>query len=234
MPITLRMLPFVAATCLFASVAAANDSVDFRATAEIRSELVQRGLAYADGDAVGLVAASVDWRSGLFAGADVFSSISDSSRTLRDGWTAYAGWFRPLGDNSALAFSVRRYGFGGTFGGHWDFDEFRADWHISRNVTLSLNRSEDYYGRRYAVWVPELGLAYDLNERVSVSGETGMAFADGEALIDEYWYARAGLSIALQRFHVAFDMIHGSDEFEFLGLSDPAGTRAVISLGISY
>ena len=216
---------------LWEPVAAADYSIG----AELASEIVHRGFAYGDQTPAGLVAVGVDWDNGWFIGAEGFDAAGSEAQSLERGSSWYAGWFKPLANNEALGLSVRRYRFGGRFGPLWDFDEWRADWHVSRRTTVSISYSDDYYGRDAAVWLPEISFASDLSDRVTVHSDLGFAVADRESMFDETWYVRVGVRAAFDALQLGLDLFAADNDIDRrTGFPDVAGTRAVISIGFAY
>ena len=201
---------------------------EISAEAHVFSEVVDRGIALTDGEAA--LGASLTWdsSSGLFAGGGAFYSDGSPWRASRTrNYQAFVGWFRELGEARALEVSAFRSKFPDVE--NWDYNEFRADYHLNPEVSVTLAWSPDYYGRgaesliTAGSWRPELSdSAYLL-----LSGGAGRLASPLDTTI---YFGQVGIGYRAGRFDTALSVSMVDSDTEQIFFTDDT----TIALRLSY
>ena len=91
-----------------------------------------------------------DFESGWFVGGGGYYADGDpSGLNLSRSFDVHAGWFRTVGDDSAVELSLKRIEFVDV--ADWNYTELRADYHFNSEFSLMLAWAPEYYGQAETV-----------------------------------------------------------------------------------
>ncbi|MEM6512836.1 MAG: hypothetical protein AAF660_07480 [Pseudomonadota bacterium] len=180
----------------FSAAASASESVEIHAF----SQVVHRGADISnDRPAVG-ISGSYDFQSGWFiGGGGYFADGEPSGLSLTRNLNAHIGYFRSLGNDSALEVSISRNEFIDV--ADWSYAELRGDWHVNRSFAVMLAYSPDYYGRAAAV---NAGLTFrpTITDRAYLLASAGVGRVGGDIDTDIGWLEIGG-GISAGRFDLS-------------------------------
>lgn len=135
-------LVLLTAILIATSPVGAGETIDVHAF----SDAVHRGAGLTDGNPGLGFSASWDFESGWFLGGGGYYAGGDpSGLNLSRSFNVNAGWFRTLGDDSAVELSLKRAEFVDIE--NWNYTELRADYHVNAELGLMLAWAPDYYGQ---------------------------------------------------------------------------------------
>ncbi len=177
----------------------ANTTVaDASLVGQLFSEVTHRGAALTDGEPALAAAVSWDTASGWFLGADGYRARRDtSSADLGASIAGHVGWFRELPRQRALELSVAHRAF--PEADRWDYQELRADLHLSRDAAITLAWSPDYYGREAESWLLDGTWRLRFTDRAYASLRGGVGHLGGY-VDSEYLWGEAGIGYAIGGF----------------------------------
>ncbi len=222
MPTLNKLTVALVAVCIACS-ARANPSL----FGQLFSDVTHRGAALTDGEPAVGAAISLDTASGWFLGADGYRARRNSSGAdLGSSVAGHVGWFKELSQQRALELSLAHRSFTGIDG--WDYQELRADFHVSRDAAMTLSWSPDYYGRDAESLLLDGTWRLRLSDRAYASVRGGVGYLGGY-LDSEYLWGEVGIGYAVKSFDVTVlatalteeiaTLLHSSDHTVALRIS---------------
>ena len=203
-----KRLALTLSLAFFASSLSAAPSV----SVGLNSSELLGGINLSDDSPSATVEADWSFSNGAFVGLDCYASNADLSVSINTGCDVFAGYFKEIGEKSALSAEFTHHVYSDGFGGDWDFSDITLNFHPNQNSIISLNFAEDWLNRGYDTQSIEATTLFSLTPDFNATLSAGVISTRDSDRVSSLSHAKASLSYFIDRWQLEAGLVHSDED----------------------
>jgi len=173
------------------------------------------GINLTDDQPTAIASADLSFDNGLFSRLDCHAADSDDDRSLRQGCDLSLGYFTILNEKQALSFEVTQHEYSRGMSRGWDFTEFRANWHVNTQSTVSVTFANDWLRRGFNIFSLQGDFNQPITDRLNANFFVSASSLDDSNFgVSQLFHAKASLQYSWQRWSAQASIIANDSAHE--------------------
>ncbi len=136
--------------CLLQSLSITANADQLTVATGFASTNLSHGIALSVDEPITHFSMSYDFAEKYYSGIDIIYGKKSPAPILTQGLSVYFGLFQIIEEDKAIDLSVTQHLYRGEFEYDWDYSILDLTYHHNRSTSISIQYSDDYYGRGYS------------------------------------------------------------------------------------